>query len=210
MDYVKAQYNLLGPKVVEKLKNNHFKAYYTADKETMLDIVLGLAKAGEQVAFGGSMTVKQLELGKALKEHGCTIMGVMSGISEEAMEKRRKHLAADLYISSSNAVTMNGELVNTDSIGNRVASMMFGPKRIVIVVGANKLVKDINMGMERVHSVAAPQNCIMFDRATPCAKTGVCMNCNSPERICNITTIMHKAPRGADIHVIIVGENLGM
>lgn len=210
MDYVKAQYSLLGPKVVEKLKSNNFNAYYAMDKKAATDLLLGLVKVGDQVAFGGSMTVKQLELGKALKEHGCTIMSVMRGISEEAMEKRRKHLTADVYISSSNAVTMNGELVNTDSIGNRIAGMMFGPKRMVIVVGANKLVKDINAGMERVHSVVAPQNCIMFDRKTPCAKTGVCINCNSPERICNITTIMHKAPRGADIHVVIVGEHLGM
>lgn len=210
MDYANAQYQLIAPRLLEKLRNNNFTAHYAVDKQGAVAMLLQLAKAGDQVAFGGSMTVKQLELGKALQEHGCTIMNVMRGVSAEAMEYRRKHLLADLYITSSNALTLNGELINMDSIGNRLAGMMFGPKRVVLLIGMNKVVKDINAGMERVQMVAAPQNSIMFARPTPCAQTGYCVNCNSPERICNITAIMHKAPRGADIHIILVGENLGM
>lgn len=210
MDYANAQYALVGPRLAEKLKQNNFNACYVSSKQEAVQAVLALANSGDKVAFGGSMTVKELELSAALKAHGCEILSVKSGISPEAMDKRRQHLTADLYIVGSNAVTMDGELVNTDSIGNRVGGMLFGPKRIVLVIGLNKLVKDINAGMERVKMVAAPQNCILFDRPTPCAKLGYCVNCNSPERICNITTIMHKAPRGADIHVILVGESLGM
>lgn len=210
MSYAEAQYKLLGSRIVDKLKFNHFNACYVADKQAAVQAVLDLTAVGSSVAFGGSMTVKELGLSKALQAHGCTIMPVLSGVSPEAMDKRRRHLMADVYVSSSNAVTMDGELVNTDSIGNRVSGMMFGPKRIVLVIGLNKLVKDISAGMERVKLIAAPQNSILFERATPCAKTGYCVNCNSPERICNITTIMHKAPRGADIHVILVGEQLGM
>lgn len=210
MDYANAQYALVGPRLVEKLKQNNFNACYVANRQAAVQAVLTLATVGDTVAFGGSMTIKELELGAAVKAHGCEVMSVQSGVSAEAMDKRRQHLTADVYISSSNAITMDGELVNTDSIGNRVAGMMFGPKRIVLVIGMNKLVKDINAGMERVKMVAAPQNSILFARSTPCAKTGYCVNCNSPERICNITTIMHKAPRGADIHVILVGESLGM
>lgn len=210
MDYAEAQYKLLGARIVDKLKFNHFNACYVDDKQSAVQAVLDLTATGSNVAFGGSMTVKELGLSKALQAHGCKIMSVLSGISPAAMDKRREHLTADVYISSSNAVTMDGELVNTDSIGNRVSGMMFGPKRIILVIGLNKLVKDINAGMERVKLIAAPQNSILFERATPCAKTGYCVNCNSSERICNITTIMHKAPRGADIHVILVGERLGM
>lgn len=210
MDYVKAQYSLIGPRMVEKLKANNFSAYYVKDKQLAVQTVMDLAKPGDKIAFGGSMTVSDLKLGQALREHGCQIMSVQRGISEEAMDKRRQHLTADLYITSSNALTMDGELVNTDSIGNRIAGMVFGPKRIVLVIGLNKLVKDINAGMQRIKMLAAPQNSILFDRPTPCTKVGYCVNCNHPERICNITTIMHKAPRGADIHVVLVGENLGI
>ena len=122
---------------------------------------------------------------------------------------RKLHLTSDVFVTSTNALTEKGELVNTDGAGQRVAAMAFGPGRLIVVAGVNKIVKDLDAAFERIRDHAAPINAIRLGTKTPCASSGVCTDCDSRERICNITTIIHKKPQTADMCVILVDEQLG-
>ena len=153
--------------------------------------------------------MEELSIGKLLQELGNTIFNHQGLPPAEAYNVRRKQLTSDVFIASSNAVTLDGEIVNMDGSGNRVAALSFGPKRVIVIMGANKIVKDEVEARRRIAMTAAPMNADRLNRKTPCVITGVCANCNSPERICSITSIMHKAPSTSDFHVIIVGEALG-
>ncbi len=132
------------------------------------------------------------------------------GISpEERIEIRRKALLVDLYVSSTNALTRDGRLLNLDGTGNRVAAMHFGPRKVVLFVGRNKIVDDLESARQRVKEVAAPANCIRLARKTPCVKTGSCMECKSPERICNVWTLTEYASPPGRIHILLINEDLG-
>jgi hypothetical protein len=127
------------------------------------------------------------------------------------MEIMRRQLTCDLFLTSSNAVTLSGWLVNIDGNGNRVAALTFGPKKVIVVAGRNKLVDgDLTAAIHRVKNIAAPPNAKRLNCNTPCAKTGFCANCNSPDRICRIIHVMDRKPRVADLHVLIVNEDLGL
>jgi hypothetical protein len=128
----------------------------------------------------------------------------------ELIERRRKALLSDLFITGSNAVTECGKLVNLDMIGNRTAAIAFGPKKVVIFAGRNKITADMVSGMERVRNVAAPLNAKRHDFQTPCAKTGRCHDCSSPQRICNTWSIMEKSYPKGRIKVVLINQNLGL
>lgn len=125
------------------------------------------------------------------------------------MEIRRKQLTCDVFLTGTNAVTIDGRLVNTDGVGNRVAAMIFGPKKVIIAVGINKIVKDIAEAEKRIKLYAAPMNNKRLNLPNPCIRTGECMDCQGPTRICNVTTILNKRPMLTDIHIFVVGEDLG-
>ncbi len=128
----------------------------------------------------------------------------------ELYERRRHALLSDLFITGTNAVTEEGQLVNLDMIGNRVGALTFGPKVVIVMVGRNKLVPDVGAAMTRIKAHAAPANVMRLDKKTPCAKSGRCHDCSSPERICNHWTITEKSfPRGR-IKVILINQNLGL
>lgn len=118
-------------------------------------------------------------------------------------------MASDLFLSSANAVTLNGELVNIDGIGNRVNSTTFGPGKVILVAGYNKIVEDVQEGIKRIKNVAAPLNARRLNIDVPCAKVGKCVDCNSPNRICRVLVILERKPSLTDIFVILVGEELG-
>ncbi|NCD08949.1 MAG: lactate utilization protein [Negativicutes bacterium] len=206
---LKHHYELTGKKVVEALNKNRFKAEYADTKAEAVEAILKLINAQDTIGMGGSVTLDELSMGKLLNELGNKIFNHQGLPPAEAYAVRRQQLTADVFLASSNAVTMDGEIINTDGTGNRVAAMTFGPKRVIVVMGANKIVKDEFDGRRRIAMTAAPMNADRLNRKTPCVLTGVCSNCNSPERICSITTILHKAPSTSDFHVIIVGEALG-
>jgi hypothetical protein len=122
---------------------------------------------------------------------------------------RREMFLADVYVSSSNAVTEDGKLYNIDGTGNRVGSMTFGPKKVILVCGINKIVKDLDAAVSRVQNRAAPMNARRLALKTPCAETGVCADCASPQRICNVYVVTAKKPVWTDVTVLLVGEPLG-
>ena len=174
--------------------------------------VMELAADARSVGFGGSMTVAALGLPEALAAAGKEIWrhGDPKWSPAEKMDVMRRELTCDLFLTSANALTADGRLVNIDGNGNRVAASIFGPKRVVFVVGRNKIVDGgIDAAIDRIKREACPPNCRRLNKKTPCAATGICADCSSPDRICSVTVVMDRRPSRTDIQVFLVDENLG-
>lgn len=200
-----------GEKVVKALEKNNFQAYYAANRTEAVEKVLALIPANATIGVGGSWTLKELGIPEQLEKKGHTVYDHNKpGLAlEESIALRRKELLCDVFLSGTNAITLDGQLVNTDGTGNRVAAMSFGPQKVIVVVGVNKIVSDLDAAMERIEIYAAPINNKRLGRPNPCTVTGMCMDCQGSTRICNITTILHKKPPMIDFQVIVVGEELG-
>lgn len=203
--------DVFAEKVVKALEKNNFQAYYVANRAEAVNKVFSLIPAGATIGVGGSWTLKELAIPEQLEKLGHEVFDHnRPGLTlEQSVALRHKELSCDVFISGTNAITLDGQIVNTDGSGNRVAAMSFGPKKVIVVVGVNKIVSDLDAAMERIELFAAPINNKRLDRPNPCTVSGVCMDCQGPSRICNITTILHKRPPMIDFHVVIVGEELG-
>ena len=200
----------------EVLKSNNFEVFIAQNAREAGRMVMDkiLPKlAPKSISWGGSMTFVATELYDMLKAYpNAEILDTFdkSLSPEESLERRRQSLLVDLFITGTNAVTRSGELVNLDMIGNRVAGITFGPRNVVVMVGRNKVVEDLDAAIERIKDYAAPVNAMRLNKKTPCTKTSVCEECKSPERICNSWTITQKSfPKGR-IKVILINENLGL
>jgi L-lactate utilization protein LutB len=201
-------------KTLEALKKNGFEALYTPTKKEAVSKVLDFVVPEAVVGIGGSVSLRELGLPDLLRSRGHEVAdhweaGRRGATSDDVLEIRRQQINSDVFITSTNAVTENGELINIDGGGQRVAAMIFGPKRVVVVAGVNKIVGDLKEGLYRVRNVASPMNARRLNRKTPCVVTGVCSDCDSPDRICNATTIIHKKMGNTDTAIILVGEKLG-
>ena len=211
-DFAKWHRDTLGEALVKALTKNNFAATYVPTRDEAATRLLELIPADATVGYGGSVTLGQLGVIPRLAERGNPVLDwAKPGLSpEESKALRRKSVLADVFLSGTNAVTLDGKLVNVDATGNRVGPMLYGPEKVFIVVGVNKIVKDVAEAESRVKLWASPPNNKRLGYPNPCAQTGVCVDCQGPTRICNITTIMHKRPRLTDVHVIVVGEELGL
>ncbi len=199
----------------DALEKNNFEVYLASTREEAKKLVLETLLprlSPETISWGGSLTHVQTGLYAELKgRQDITILDTYDkNLSpEEAYELRRRSLLVDLFITGTNAVTEKGRLVNLDMIGNRVAAITFGPKNVIIFIGRNKIVADVDEAIERIKTYAAPVNVMRLEKKTPCLKTGVCQNCKSPERICNVWSISEKSfPKGR-IKVILINEDMG-
>ncbi|VBB07408.1 Hypothetical protein LUCI_2654 [Lucifera butyrica] len=203
--------DLLGEKVVQALIKNNFSAAYVKTRQEACQQILALIPPEATIGMGGSWTVKELGLDEALEVRGNPIFNHNKpGLTPaEAAELRRRQLTADVFLTGTNTVTLDGKLVNVDGNGNRVAAMIYGPKKVIVIAGINKIVKDVEAAERRIEQYAAPINNKRLGRPNPCVQTGVCMDCQLPTRICNVTTILRKRPSATDIHVVVVGEELG-
>ena len=210
-EHVRWHHDLVGERVAEALRRNDFDAVYCKSAAEAAEEVLRLVPENGTVGLGGSWTVKELGVVEKLKARGNIILdhGAPGLENEERVRIRRAQLTADAFLTGSNAVTMDGRLVNTDGSGNRVAAMIFGPGKVIVVAGVNKIVRDIQEAEGRIRKTAAPINNRRLNLPNPCVKTGECMDCQGPTRICNVTTILHKRPKLTEMHVILVGEELG-
>ncbi|ACH40764.1 protein of unknown function DUF162 [Citrifermentans bemidjiense Bem] len=200
-------------KAVENLKKNGFEALYCHDSQEVFHYILNEAQAAQSVGFGGSLSVADLKLADKLKGMGKEILnhGAPDLAPEERLAITKKQLTCDLFLTGSNAVTLSGILVNVDGNGNRAAAMFYGPQKVIVVVGRNKLVDGgVEEAMQRIKTFAAPPNAKRLNLSTPCASTGFCSDCNSPQRICRVTTIIEKKPRNTDIRVLVVNEDMGL
>jgi L-lactate utilization protein LutB len=197
------------------LEANNFDVYIAETKEDakkiFLDEILPKTDA-KSVSWGGSMTLVGTGLYHELKDRSdLSVLDTFDrNISpEESTERRRRALTVDLFITGTNAVTESGQLVNLDMIGNRVAALVFGPKQVVVFVGRNKLVADLEEAMLRVKNYVAPVNAMRLDKKTPCVKTSYCEECKSPDRICNAWTISEKSfPKGR-VKIVLINEDIG-
>lgn len=205
-------------KTLENLKKNNMAAYYAETKEDALEIVKGLLKKGETISCGGSETLKECKIRDHMDSGDYNFLDrAKTNGADEMNELYRKCFFCDTYLTSANAVTEAGELINVDGNCNRIAAITFGPKRVIVIVGKNKLVGDVNEGFYRVKTVAAPKNAQRLGLSTPCAKLGHCIKkdegpsagCDSEQRIC-VNYVISGRQRVADrVKVIIVNENLG-
>jgi|SaaInlV_200m_DNA_2_1039689.scaffolds.fasta_scaffold35636_2 L-lactate utilization protein LutB len=200
----------------EALVSNNFEVFIAQNAREAGRMVMDkiLPKlAPKTISWGGSMTFVATDLYDILKSYSnAEILDTFdkSLSPEESLERRRESLLVDLFITGTNAVTRSGELVNLDMIGNRASGITFGPRNVVVMVGRNKIVEDLEAAIERIKDYAAPVNAMRLNKKTPCAKTGVCEECKSPERICNSWTITQKSfPKGR-IKVVLINENLGL
>ncbi len=197
---------------VAALSSHGFEARYCATAAEARDAVLALADGKKTIGFGGSKSVEDLGVIDALRARGDCELLIHGGLPPE--EKARVTAAqktCDLFLLSANAMTVSGEIVNLDGVGNRVSASIHGPKRVVFVVGRNKLVRgDIADAMRRVRTKAAPANAFRLNRRTPCAATGVCADCDSPDRICCAWVILERRPSATPMTVLVVDEDLGL
>ncbi|SHJ12070.1 lactate utilization protein [Lutispora thermophila] len=194
---------------MKALEKNKFKVRYFNDSKTASETLLNEISLSDKVGIGGSITITELGLPKALVDRGNTVYFHWLETTPEGMDNARRNASrADIYLTSTNALTEKGQLVNIDGTGNRVTSMIFGPKKVYVVCGINKIAEDIDGAMKRIKENTY-KNARRLKLDTPCAITGKCNDCSSPQRMCNVTTIIEKKPSKTDIEVIIIGEALG-
>jgi hypothetical protein len=199
---------------LKALRSNGFDAHYAPTKEEAASLILEMVPRDALVGLGGSITLREMGVPRLLAERGNEVADHWAARQEgaspmEVLEIRRQHINSDVFITSTNALTERGELVNIDGGGQRVASMIFGPRKVIVVAGVNKITGDLEEGLWRARNVASPMNAKRLNLRTPCATTGVCSDCSSEDRICNATTIIQRRPRNVDATVIIVGESIG-
>jgi L-lactate utilization protein LutB len=212
MGPVETRYEKLGNKMVKALEERHFEAYYCASKAEAVEKVFSLIPKQDVVGWGGSATFADLGgLTAMVKERGYAVIDRDTAKTpEERMELMRKVLTCDTFLMSANAISEDGELVNIDGFGNRVAAMIFGPKQVIVIAGMNKVAANLKAAYQRARTVAAPENAQRFPQSkTPCNATGSCADCKSPDSICSYIVTTRLSKPAKRIKVILVGEKLG-
>jgi hypothetical protein len=200
---------------IKALEANNFEAKLAENRGEALKLILDLIPRDAVVGIGDSATIRQISILEELLKKENSIINPF--IDEYMIDKpqlrgdvQRKALMSDVFITGSNAITFDGKIVSVDMVGNRVAGMIFGPKRVITIVGRNKIVKNVDEALLRIKNIIAPYHAFRKKFKTPCATTGMCSDCNSPQRICNVTVILDKKPRRIDSTVVIINEDLGL
>jgi hypothetical protein len=202
--------------VLKNLRKNLFAAHYMENSLDALSLIMNMIPKDATVGLGDSLTLKEMGALRLLQEGGYHYLNPWrKGIlREESLALRRQALTSDIFLTGTNAVTMDGKLVSIDGLGNRVAAMIFGPRKVIVVAGVNKIVEDVPEAIRRIKNVAAPVNArkhnIAADIRPPCSDTGYCSECKPPHRLCCNTVIIEGCSRDKErITVVIVGEELG-
>ncbi len=197
--------------VIKNLKKRNITGHYCESAGDAAAAVISLIEEGSEVSWGGSVTLNETGIKDAVKRGNYKVIDPMDpGSAEITLELRRMALTCDVFLCSANAVTMDGVIVNIDGTGNRTAAIAFGPKKVIFVVGVNKIVADENAAVSRIKTNACPANCIRLDRKTPCAITGKCGNCLSVgNTICSYTLSTRFSPETDRMHVVFVNDWLG-
>ena len=205
---------LIAHKAIESLSNNNIDGCYVENAQAACKKILNLIPSNSKVGYGGSLTLDQIGIKEKLRNGNYNFIDrQLTEIDDYKQNNlRRESLLSDVFLMSTNALTLEGQLVNMDGIGNRVAALIFGPPKIIVVAGINKIVPDVEAAIYRIKNYVAPIHAKRRDRKLPCAKTGYCVNCHAPERFCNaLVVIEHQYLRNKErITVIIVGQDLGL
>jgi hypothetical protein len=210
-EFVRAHRKILVDTTLESLKKHGFDAHFFSTRDEAAKFIMETAADCKTVGIAGTHTVRALGIvpmlenaGKSLFDHWQFKVG-----TPEELQCRKNQMLSDLFLTSANAITATGEIVNRDGCGNRTNAMTFGPGKVIIVVGRNKIVSDLDAAIGRIEETAAPIRALSLNRKTPCVATGHCMDCDSPERICRITSVIHRQPIFTKITVVILDEDLG-
>lgn len=198
--------------LMENLEKRNFKAQYAATANEARDKVLALIPEGATVILTGSQTMEQIGVKPYLRRSDKyeVIDPYEPGLDPaESLARRKRGLTAQVMISSTNALTEDGQLVNLDGLGNRVAGLIFGPDKVILAVGMNKVVRDLHAAWRRVRNVAAPMNNKRLATANPCTETGACADCANKTRICNYFTRVERSYLPDRIHIVLIGQDLG-
>jgi len=196
---------------IQSLLRNEFLAFFVPEAREAKQMVLDVIREGMRVGLGGSQTLRQMGLPAALKGKGAVLLDHWdeSLSLEETLEVRHRQLDCDLFLSSVNAVTEQGELVSRDGVGNRIGATTFGPKKVMLLVGVQKIVPDLAAAFQRIREIAAPLRARSMNLGLPCTRAEGCVDCRDPARICRATLILHRRPLLTDITVVLIGESLG-
>ena len=209
-EFIEKRNALLAKTVVANLEKRHFEAYYCPTTAEALQKALELIPEGSSVGWGGSVTIREMGLTKAIHERNYTVIDRdLAKSPEETAELQRKCLTTDYFITSTNAMSEDGILVNIDGNGNRLAAICFGPKHVIVICGINKITQDLETAVSRARFTAAPINAGRFDIKTPCNVSGKCHNCTTTDGICSEILITRTSRPANRIKVIIVGEECG-
>lgn len=206
---------------LKALKGNGFDAHFAPTALEARDMILGMIDLNARVGIADSVTLRQIGLLDQLSQRGYNVNNpfrpeMTEGIHDNPDKARRfidalrKTFQSDVLITSSNAVTEDGNLVSIDGAGNRVAGIIYGAPHVILAIGRNKIVKDTSAAIDRIKNVIAPAHTAQKQYKTPCAKTGKCADCNSPNRVCNVTVILEKKPYHTNISVILIDEDVGL
>jgi hypothetical protein len=185
--------------------NNYDPVMYVEKAQDAIPAVLSLIPPDASIEMAGSVSVAQLGIPDLLRKRG-NIFPKLGDVPFDEVPKTRR----DVLLVSSNAVTLDGKLVNIDGMGNRVTGMVYGVKQVILLIGANKIVRDVDEAIDRIQNYIAPYHAKYIGLNTPCALTEACCDCDSPQRICNVTTILSKRPRSVHFAILLVGEDLGL
>ena len=196
--------------IIKNMAKKNLEGYYCATSAEAVEKALSLMPEGSSVTWGGSMTLTECGLMDALKTANYEIIDRDTAKTpEESRVMYSKQVLADYFLMSTNAITIDGELVNIDGRSNRVSCLCWGPQNVIIIAGMNKVVPDVESAIKRVRNMAAPANCVRLNKNTPCAQTGKCGDCYSQESICSQVLITRRSSAPNRIKVILVGEELG-
>lgn len=197
--------------IIKNLEKRGMTGYYCENAREASEKLLSLIPDGAMVSWGGSQTLEEIEVKNKLPLINARVLDPMSYKDPtEGYDARVNSLSADVFLTSTNAITLEGELVNIDGSGNRVAALCFGPRKVIVVVGANKITKDVDAAIVRIKTRACVANCIRLDKNTPCAKNGKCADCLiAGQTICSMTVITRFCNKPDRIHVILVNDSLG-
>lgn len=208
---MKKMYDKSGPTLVKALEKRHFEAYYCPTAEEAVEKVLSLIPAGDVVSWGGVATVDQLGIKDRLRQRNQPVIDRDTAKTpDERVSMLHQALGCDTFLMSSNAISEDGQLVNIDGTGNRVAALCYGPRQVIVVAGMNKVAGDLNSAIARARHIAAPANAQRFDGKSPCRITGQCADCTSPDCICAQMVITRFCNPAGRIKVVLVGEELGL
>ena len=203
-------YETLANTMIKNFEKRRIEAYYCPTTKEAVEKALSFLPSGAVVAHGGSMTLEETGMMDALRSADIQFLDrAVCKTPEDSRKIFHDALMADYYFMSTNAMTIDGELVNIDGNGNRVAALIYGPENVIILAGMNKVAKDVAEAVDRVHLTATPMNCVRLNKQTPCAVTGVCADCLSPDCICNQVVITRRSGIQGRIKVILIGEEFG-
>jgi len=208
---VKENYKAQAKTIIKALEKRQMEGYYADTCAEAVEKALSLMEKGTSVGWGGSESLKEVGLMDALEKDGSYHL-IDRSTAKDPEELRNlfgEMFLCDNFLMSTNAITMEGELVNIDGNGNRLSMLIYGPRQVIVLCGMNKVVKNREAALDRIHTTASPANCQRLSRKTPCALTGVCGDCYSPDSICSQIVVTRRSHIPGRIKVVLVGENLG-